>query len=132
MKEIRLTYHFEDGIWWADSDSLPGFYAAADTLDEARKEASEGLSFALESDDFVTLESFVGTIQPAKTWGGSIANVYRFENNVASVDTNVVSQIPNSVTKLTDEEISSINGLKQSSLTGNSNTSPSGRMKALA
>jgi hypothetical protein len=32
----RLTYHYEGGLWWADSEDAPGYYAGAATLAELR------------------------------------------------------------------------------------------------
>ena len=63
MRNIELTYHQEDGVWWVDSDDLPGFYAAADTLEDAKEQAKDGLAFALETEDFSTTESFEDPVQ---------------------------------------------------------------------
>lgn len=46
MKNVRVTYHREDGSWWAESPDLEGFSAAADSLGELRLLVSEGAEFA--------------------------------------------------------------------------------------
>lgn len=43
----RVTYHHEDGIWWADSEDVPGYYACAATLEELRELVREGMKFHL-------------------------------------------------------------------------------------
>ena len=58
MRNIALTYHHEDGVWWVDSDDIPGFYAAADSLEDARKEAKAGVAFALGDDDFSVFDRY--------------------------------------------------------------------------
>ncbi len=45
MTAIRVTYHHEDGAWWADSPDLDGWVAGGDTLAEARVQAREGIKF---------------------------------------------------------------------------------------
>lgn len=35
-KTVHLTYHHEDGSWWAESHQLPGLFAGGDSLDEAK------------------------------------------------------------------------------------------------
>lgn len=35
--EIRATYHHEESTWWAESDDLPGFSAANESLGEVRR-----------------------------------------------------------------------------------------------
>lgn len=45
----RVTYHYEDGLWWADSEDAPGYYAGADTFAELRERAAEGIAFHLEA-----------------------------------------------------------------------------------
>jgi hypothetical protein len=32
----NLTYHHEDGTWWADSPNLLGLFAGGETLDDAK------------------------------------------------------------------------------------------------
>jgi predicted RNase H-like HicB family nuclease len=51
MKPVPVVYHRDPAGWWADSPAVPGWSAAADTLDELRKLAEDGVHFALESDD---------------------------------------------------------------------------------
>jgi predicted RNase H-like HicB family nuclease len=47
MRTVTVVYHCEDGAWWADSPDpgLETFVAGADTLDETRRLAGEGLEF---------------------------------------------------------------------------------------
>lgn len=45
---VGVTYHFEDGLWWAESDDAPGYYAGADTLEQLRQDVREGLEFHFE------------------------------------------------------------------------------------
>jgi predicted RNase H-like HicB family nuclease len=132
MKEIRLTYHQEDGIWWVNSDDVPCFYAAADTFDEARREAREGLSFALESNDFVVCESFDNESQFARTWSGGINDAFIIVNNVAESSTATFPIMSNFQTKLSDILISSISSLKHSSVMDSANSTSFLKMKALA
>ncbi|MFT8857185.1 type II toxin-antitoxin system HicB family antitoxin [Bifidobacterium aquikefiri] len=132
MRAIRLTFHAEDDVWWVDSEDLPGFYAAADTLDEARREAEEGLSFALESDDFATLESFDAESQAAQNWGGSIKNAFTVANNVAESRISAFPPMASVATKSSDDLINSISNLNRSSTAEGKNTYPSGKLKALA
>jgi predicted RNase H-like HicB family nuclease len=58
METIRVIYHHEDQTWWAESPDVAGWTAAADTYDEVRVLAEEGVRFALERDDLV-VEHFV-------------------------------------------------------------------------
>lgn len=43
MKTVLLRYHWEPSGWWAESRDLPGFSAAAETFDELRLLAFEGV-----------------------------------------------------------------------------------------
>jgi predicted RNase H-like HicB family nuclease len=132
MKEIRLTYHQEDGAWWVDSDDVPGFYAAADTFDEARREAREGLSFALESNDFVVCGSFDDEPQFAQTWSGDTNDAFVIVNNVAKLSTTAFPIMPNFQTKLSDNLISSTSDLKHSSIMDSANSTSFLKTKVLA
>ena len=44
-RQVNITYHREDGVWWAESDDMPGFSAAGDTFAETRKLAREDIPF---------------------------------------------------------------------------------------
>ncbi|KFI92479.1 hypothetical protein BISA_0881 [Bifidobacterium saguini DSM 23967] len=44
-RQVNITYHREDGVWWAESDDMPGFSAAGDTFAETRKNVWEGVDF---------------------------------------------------------------------------------------
>ena len=48
MKKVKIIYHREDGIWWAESDDVPDFSAAADTFHDIRKLALDGIDFTLD------------------------------------------------------------------------------------
>lgn len=53
MERVVVVYHSDSGAWWADSPSVAGWTAAADTLDELRRLVEEGVRFALERDDVI-------------------------------------------------------------------------------
>lgn len=44
-RQVNITYHREDGVWWAESDDMPGFSTAGDTFAETRKNVWEGVDF---------------------------------------------------------------------------------------
>ncbi len=48
MEKIRVIYHEEDGSWWTESPDFPGWVSGADTYEEARKLAEDGIPWALE------------------------------------------------------------------------------------
>ncbi len=50
MATVTVVYHFEDGLWWAESPEVPEFSGGGDTFAEARTMAREGLAFALGHD----------------------------------------------------------------------------------
>ncbi len=58
MDVIRVLYRVEDGIWSASSPDVPNWRAVADTFEECRQLAEEGVRFALEREDLV-VEHFV-------------------------------------------------------------------------
>jgi len=51
MTKVLVRYHHEDGSWWAESDQLPGFSAAAGTFDELDVLVREGVAFATDEND---------------------------------------------------------------------------------
>jgi predicted RNase H-like HicB family nuclease len=53
METVTVIYHCEDGTWWAEAPRVPGWTAAADSLNELTKLAEEGVRFALEREDVV-------------------------------------------------------------------------------
>ena len=57
MRRIAMTYHREDGTWWAESEDVPGYTAVADTLGDLRTLVSEGIPFTLEDEDIQIDES---------------------------------------------------------------------------
>lgn len=48
MTRVHVIYHYEPGGWWADSPELSGWTATADSIDELRALAEEGVRFALD------------------------------------------------------------------------------------
>ncbi len=61
MDRIRVVYHDDSPhCWWAESPDIARWTAVADTLDEVRQLAEEGVRFALERDD-VIVEHLVPT-----------------------------------------------------------------------
>jgi predicted RNase H-like HicB family nuclease len=44
---VHVTYHHEDGSWWAESEQLPGLFAGGDSLEDAK-----GLARQVVSDEF--------------------------------------------------------------------------------
>jgi predicted RNase H-like HicB family nuclease len=57
VSEIRVTYHQEEGSWWAESPDVPGFSATAEDLVELRTLVREGLTFHLRVDSVDVRES---------------------------------------------------------------------------
>lgn len=55
---VRILYHEEPEGWWAESPDVAGWSASANTFDELRKLAEEGVRFALD-DESVEIEHFV-------------------------------------------------------------------------
>jgi len=52
MRTIRVIYHEEPPYgWWAESPDVEGWSAAAESYEETRALAEEGVRFALERDD---------------------------------------------------------------------------------
>jgi predicted RNase H-like HicB family nuclease len=58
MDEIRVIYEQDEGKWFVTSPDLPGWIAGADTFEETRQLAEEGVRFALDRDD-VEIKHFV-------------------------------------------------------------------------
>lgn len=79
MSEIRVTYHHEDGTWWAESVDVPGFTAAADALPELRQLVREGLAFHLDLESVELRESMgsggvVAIVEVAESPFGGLIN----------------------------------------------------------
>lgn len=72
MRTIAMTYHHEDGSWWADSEDLPGFTAAAPTLSLLGEEIASGVAFELDD-------------EPAK--------ILLFDESGASLDTRAYARV---------------------------------------
>lgn len=47
MRSVRVVYHNETDTWWAESPDVPGFSAAAESLDDLRELVRTGLTFHL-------------------------------------------------------------------------------------
>ena len=45
MRKIAVVYHEEEEGWWAESDDMPGFSAAGDTLEEVREQVHSGVPY---------------------------------------------------------------------------------------
>lgn len=46
--ELSVNVHLEDGSYWADVPTLPGCFAAGDTLDELFSSLGEGIDLYLK------------------------------------------------------------------------------------
>lgn len=68
MRQITLVIHHEEGTWWAESSELPGFSAAAESLEELRREATDGIAFHLDDEPFVVSETMSDADQPKVWW----------------------------------------------------------------
>jgi len=55
MRSITVTYHREDGSWWAESPEIEGFTAAGDSFTEVRELVTSGVPFYLD-DDYVDIK----------------------------------------------------------------------------
>ena len=59
MEPVRVIYRHEPPHgWWAESPDVEGWITAAESFDEARRLAEEGVRFALDRGD-VQIEHFV-------------------------------------------------------------------------
>jgi predicted RNase H-like HicB family nuclease len=65
MRQIIMTIHREDDSWCADSPSLPGFYAAGDSIDDLRVNIREGVAFELDDAPHAIVET---SIEGWKPW----------------------------------------------------------------
>lgn len=54
---VRVTYHHEEGSWWAESPDVAGFSAAGDSLSQVRQLVREGVVFSLGRDDVELFEA---------------------------------------------------------------------------
>ncbi|QKV74523.1 DUF1902 domain-containing protein [Amycolatopsis sp. Hca4] len=59
MAEVVVTYHQEDGVWWAETDAVPRFSAAAATYDETRMQVAQALRDIL-GDEIDLRDQFAG------------------------------------------------------------------------
>jgi predicted RNase H-like HicB family nuclease len=81
MRRVRVQYHLDEGSWWADSPDVPGFTAVAETLQELRPLAREGVCFALDEKVVVedTTPGAKGYVDP-RYLNVSVAGVYASNN----------------------------------------------------
>jgi predicted RNase H-like HicB family nuclease len=56
MRNVLVSYHHEDGSWWADSPTVEGFTAVGDTLEETRLLVREGVDFYLDGEQVRLVE----------------------------------------------------------------------------
>ncbi|HEX2393092.1 MAG TPA: type II toxin-antitoxin system HicB family antitoxin [Solirubrobacterales bacterium] len=49
--ELTVNVHFEEDSYWADVPSLPGCFAAGDTLDELFESLREGIDLCLTDEE---------------------------------------------------------------------------------
>jgi predicted RNase H-like HicB family nuclease len=51
MTFVHVIYHYEQAGWWADSPEIDGWTATADSIDELRTLAEDGVRFVLDDAD---------------------------------------------------------------------------------
>lgn len=56
MRQITIVIHRETDGWWAEAPELPGFSAAAATIDSLREVTRDGLAFHLDDEPFAIFE----------------------------------------------------------------------------
>ena len=57
MRRVTVIYHHEGNSWWAESNDLPGFSAAADTREELDALVREGVNFHFDGEPHVLVEA---------------------------------------------------------------------------
>lgn len=129
MRNIKLTYHNEDGVWWVESADLPGFSAVGNTLEDARGQAKEGLEFALGTKDF----SVDDIVQSAGTRPEKLIYGFHVTNNVEAFDSSTFWRPCKDVQEFSGKTAKTVNDLARSSAIKdpNTNTSPSGELRML-
>ena len=76
-RQVNITYHREDGVWWAESDDMPGFSAAGDTFAETRKNVWEGVDFYFNDHQPTSITEY--------TDDGALTTIVPF-NNIESIE----------------------------------------------
>lgn len=66
MATVTVTYHEEDGSWWAESPDVAGFTAVGASLTEVRELVHEGIPFYLEDDDDVDVRELLEDGRPLR------------------------------------------------------------------
>lgn len=56
MRKVFVSYHQEDGSWWADSPDIAGFTAVGSSLAEVREIVRDGMDFYLEGEPARVIE----------------------------------------------------------------------------
>jgi len=51
MRSVTVLYHREPPGWWAESEDIEGWSAAAESLSELQRLVHDGVRFALEHED---------------------------------------------------------------------------------
>ena len=73
MRRVTVTYHHEDGSWWADSADVAGLSAVADSFSDLHTMVAEGLSFYLDGEPHQLIEQ----LESGAVFASSMANVAR-------------------------------------------------------
>lgn len=80
MRQIAVTYHREDGAWWAEASEAPGFSALADSREELDRMVHEGLVFHFDGEPVSVLRydetgaaldaraAFAPNMRPDRSW----------------------------------------------------------------
>ena len=53
VETVRVIHRREADTWWSESPDIPRWTAVADTFEEVRRLAEEGVRFALDRDDLI-------------------------------------------------------------------------------
>jgi predicted RNase H-like HicB family nuclease len=65
VETVHVIYRRDEDTWVAESPQVPGWTAVADTLEEGRELAEEGVRFALDRDD---LDIVHAAVIPSQGW----------------------------------------------------------------
>lgn len=68
MVQVNVIYHKEGNSWWADSEDVPGFSVAAESLAEARVLVRSGLAFYFEGGDAHDIDVREALEHGTKVW----------------------------------------------------------------
>lgn len=87
MNQITVTYHHEEGQWWAEALELEGFTVVGRSFIEIQQLVYEGVAFYLDDAPFSLVEridsgaTLVGTATSAQgltyaSWSGALASAW--------------------------------------------------------